>query len=83
MRLTLAQALNSLGGTIAPLVAGAYILTDPASIATKAAVANTVRGPYIAIAAGLLILGFAVAFMHLPHVRRRRNLGRRRKAIRF
>ncbi len=37
-------------------------------MATKAAVANTVRGPYIAIAAGLLILGFAVAFMHLPHV---------------
>jgi FHS family L-fucose permease-like MFS transporter len=30
IRLTLAQALNSLGGTIAPLVAGAYILTDPA-----------------------------------------------------
>ena len=30
VRLTLAQALNSLGGTIAPLVAGAYILTDPA-----------------------------------------------------
>jgi FHS family L-fucose permease-like MFS transporter len=68
VRLTLAQALNSVGGTIAPLVAGAYILTDPASTATKAAVANTVRGPYIAIAAGLLILGFAVAFMHLPHV---------------
>ncbi len=30
VRLTLAQAFNSLGGTIAPLVAGAYILTDPA-----------------------------------------------------
>jgi len=68
VRLTLAQALNSLGGTIAPLVAGAYILTDPASTATKAAVANTVRGPYLAIAAGLLILGVAVAFMHLPHI---------------
>ena len=68
VRLTLAQALNSVGGTIAPLVAGAYILTDPASTATKAAVANTVRGPYIAIAAGLLILGVAVAFMHLPHI---------------
>ena len=26
------------------------------------------RGPYIAIAGGLLILGFAVAFMHLPHI---------------
>jgi FHS family L-fucose permease-like MFS transporter len=68
VRLTLAQALNSLGGTIAPLVAGAYILTDPASLASKAAIADTVRGPYIAIAAGLLILGVAVAFMHLPHV---------------
>jgi FHS family L-fucose permease-like MFS transporter len=68
VRLTLAQALNSLGGTIAPLIAGAYILTDPASTATKAAVANTVRGPYIAIAGGLLILGIAVAFMHLPQV---------------
>jgi FHS family L-fucose permease-like MFS transporter len=68
VRLTLAQALNSLGGTIAPLIAGAYILTDPASTATKAAVADTVRGPYIAIAGGLLILGIAVAFMHLPQV---------------
>ncbi|HMG87415.1 MAG TPA: sugar MFS transporter [Terracidiphilus sp.] len=68
VRLTLAQALNSVGGTIAPLVAGAYILTDPASTATKAAVANTVRVPYILIAAGLLILGVAVAFMRLPHI---------------
>src|SRR5271169_3970072 len=68
VRLTLAQALNSLGGTIAPLVAGAYILTDPTKIATKAAVAHTVRGPYLAIAASLLILGVAVAFMHLPQI---------------
>ena len=68
VRLTLAQALNSLGGTIAPLIAGAYILTDPASTATKAAIANTVRGPYIAIAGGLLILGFAVTFMNLPAI---------------
>src|SRR6202048_4881531 len=68
VRLTLAQALTSLGGTIAPLVAGAYILTDPASLQSKAAVADTVRGPYIAIAAGLLILGLAVMFMRLPHI---------------
>src|ERR1700738_2904458 len=67
-RLTLAQALNSLGGTIAPLVAGAYILTDPASLQSKAAVADTVRGPYIAIAAGLLIVGLSVMFMRLPHI---------------
>jgi FHS family L-fucose permease-like MFS transporter len=67
-RLTLAQALNSLGGTIAPIVAGAFILTDPAKVSTQAAIADTVRGPYIAIAAGLLILGFAVIFMHLPAI---------------
>jgi MFS transporter, FHS family, L-fucose permease len=68
VRLTLAQALNSLGGTIAPLVAGAYILTDPDKIATPAAIADTVRGPYIAIAISLLILGLAVAFAHLPAI---------------
>ncbi len=48
IRLNLAQALNSLGGTIAPIVAGAYILTDPAKLASQAAVADTVRMPYIA-----------------------------------
>lgn len=68
VRLTLAQALNSLGGSIAPIIAGHYILTDPAKMATKAAVANTVRGPYIAIAIGLLILGVAVIFMNLPAI---------------
>jgi MFS transporter, FHS family, L-fucose permease len=68
IRLTLAQAFNSIGGTIAPLVAGAYILTDPGKLASKASIANTVRGPYIAIAAGLLLLGCAVAFSHLPAI---------------
>jgi MFS transporter, FHS family, L-fucose permease len=68
VRLTLAQALNSLGGSLAPLVAGAFILADPAKIETRAAIANTVRGPYIAIAGGLLVLGLAVAFSHLPPV---------------
>jgi FHS family L-fucose permease-like MFS transporter len=68
IRLNLAQAFNSIGGTIAPLVAGAYILTDPAKLASPASVADTVRMPYILIAAGLLLLGLAVAFMHLPHV---------------
>ena len=68
VRLTLAQALNSLGGAIAPLIAGHFILTDPAKLATKAAIADTVRGPYIAIAAGLLILGLALMFQSLPHI---------------
>ncbi|HEY2469449.1 MAG TPA: sugar MFS transporter [Terracidiphilus sp.] len=68
VRLTLAQALNSFGGAVAPIIAGHFILTDPAKMASQAAVANTVRGPYLAIAGGLLILGIAVAFMHLPHI---------------
>ena len=68
VRLTLAQALNSLGSTIAPIVAGAYILTDPAKLSSPAAVADTVRVPYMLIAAALLLLGLAVAFQHLPHV---------------
>jgi len=69
VRLTLAQAFNSIGGTIAPLIAGAYILTDSTKL-TKAAIADTVRLPYILIAAGLLLLGLAVAFSHLPAVTR-------------
>src|SRR5271167_875815 len=53
IRLTLAQALNSLGGTLAPLVAGAFILADTGKTQSQAEVANMVRGPYIAIAAAL------------------------------
>jgi len=68
VRLTLAQAFNSIGAAIAPLVAGAFILTDPARMITRAEIANTVRVPYMLIAAGLLLLGLAVAFMHLPRV---------------
>jgi FHS family L-fucose permease-like MFS transporter len=68
IRLNLAQAFNSIGGTLAPIVAGAFILTDPAKMATQAAVANTVRVPYILIAAALFLLGLALAFMHLPHI---------------
>jgi FHS family L-fucose permease-like MFS transporter len=68
IRLNLSQAFNSIGGSIAPLIAGAYILADPGKLATQASIANTVRGPYIAIACGLLILGIAVALSHLPPI---------------
>jgi MFS transporter, FHS family, L-fucose permease len=68
VRLNLAQAANSIGGSLAPLIAGAYILTDPAKVMTPAGIADTVRIPYMLIAGGLLILGLAVAFLHLPHV---------------
>jgi FHS family L-fucose permease-like MFS transporter len=69
-RLTLAQAFNSLGSALAPLVVGYFILTDDIKITDKTAIAHTVQGPYIAIAAALFVLGFAVMFMHLPAVTR-------------
>ena len=68
IRLNLAQAFNSIGGTLAPIVAGDYILNDLGPDATQMQVADTVRIPYILIAGALLVLGIAVAFMHLPHV---------------
>ncbi len=68
VRLTLAQAFNSIGAAIAPLVAGAFILTGTPAHETAAQIAGTVRIPYMLIAAGLLLLGLAVAFSHLPHI---------------
>jgi FHS family L-fucose permease-like MFS transporter len=68
-RLTLAQAFNSLGSAMAPLVVGHYILTD-SSVTDPKAIAHTVQGPYIAIAITLFVLGFAVMFMYLPAVTR-------------
>jgi FHS family L-fucose permease-like MFS transporter len=68
-RLTLAQAFNSLGSGLAPLVVGYFILTDN-TVTDPKAIAHTVIGPYTAIAAALFVLGFAVMFMHLPAVTR-------------
>jgi FHS family L-fucose permease-like MFS transporter len=67
-RLTLSQAFNSLGAALAPLVVSHFILTDPSKTSSKASIAHTVQGPYMAIAIALLLLGFAVMFMHLPAV---------------
>ena len=82
VRQNLAQAFNSIGGMIAPVVAGALILKhkvvlDAATLATKTAkeqleykisIASTVRMPYLAIAAALVLLGIAVSYAHLPPI---------------
>jgi FHS family L-fucose permease-like MFS transporter len=83
VRQNLAQAFNSIGGMIAPVVAGALILKhkvviDAATLATKSAaeqlaykvsIASTVRMPYLAIAGALVLLGIAVSFAHLPTIK--------------
>ncbi len=66
-RLTLAQAFNSIGAMIVPLVGGAFFLSVT-NTTDKAAIANGVRGPYIAIAVALFVLGIAVIFSHLPAI---------------
>jgi FHS family L-fucose permease-like MFS transporter len=83
VRQNLAQAFNSIGGMIAPVVAGALILKhkvvlDAAALAKKTVVeqlaykvsiASTVRMPYLAIAAALVLLGVAVSYAHLPTIK--------------
>src|ERR1035437_4292575 len=61
-RLTLAQAFNSLGSLIAPLVAARFILSDTSKVSTETSAAHMLSGPYMAIAAALLILGLTVMF---------------------
>jgi FHS family L-fucose permease-like MFS transporter len=67
-RLTLSQAFNSLGAALAPLVVVNFILTNPSKTASRASIAHTVQGPYVAIAGALLALGIAVMFMRLPSI---------------
>ena len=72
-RLTLTQALNSLGTTVGPLVGGALILggtqvlTGDAA-ARRAQEAATVQGPYLMLAAALAILAVLFALARLPRV---------------
>jgi len=78
-RLTLAQALNSLGTTLAPLFGGFLILSTtvksseqidalPAAeqIAYRAAEAQSVQGPYVGLAIALVLLAVFVCLFRLP-----------------
>jgi MFS transporter, FHS family, L-fucose permease len=73
-RLTLAQALNSLGTMLAPLFGGMLILglgepgADRGSAAFHVAQASLVTPPYLAIAAALFVLAFLVRAFNLPEL---------------
>lgn len=67
-RLTLAQAFNSIGSLLAPWVAGVFILSSASQHLNDAATAHMLEGPYIAIAAALLVLSFAVMMLQLPAI---------------
>ncbi|MFL4619978.1 L-fucose:H+ symporter permease [Stenotrophomonas maltophilia] len=78
-RLTLAQALNSLGTAIAPIFGGMLILSNtvksaddiaalPAAeqLAYRAAEAQAVQGPYVGLAVALVLLALFVYLFRLP-----------------
>jgi FHS family L-fucose permease-like MFS transporter len=65
-RLTLSQAFNALGTTVAPLVGGALLFTVAGQYATKAQEAESVIFPYIGLAALLVILAIIFTRISLP-----------------
>jgi FHS family L-fucose permease-like MFS transporter len=80
-RLTLTQAFNSLGTTVAPAVGGMLILSGAVRsagelgqmpVAEQAAYsarqAAAVQGPYLWLATALLALGLCFAFARLPRI---------------
>lgn len=93
-RLNLAQAFNSVGTTLAPMVGAAFILSD--RISSSADIANMtseVRGmylaqeasavqiPFIVLAAALLVLALIVALAHLPRILDVRGSGTYRQVL--
>jgi FHS family L-fucose permease-like MFS transporter len=82
-RLTLTQAFNSLGTTVAPAAGGMLILSGavlsakdlgllPAAqqLAYRSREAAAVQGPYLALGAALLCLALFFAFARLPRIAR-------------
>src|SRR6202035_5765931 len=78
-RLNLAQSFNSVGALVTPIVGAAFILSGveysraqlsaltPAQLqAYQVAEANTVKGPYLVIAALFLSVAVLIYFSHLP-----------------
>ncbi len=67
-RLTLAQAFNSVGSLLGPLAAGAFIFSSANQHLSDAARAHMLDGPYMVIAAALLVLGLVVMMLRLPAI---------------
>ena len=68
--LTLVQAFNSLGTTIAPQIGAFLILADATQTASKAEQISTVQIPYLGLAGLLIILAVFVKMIRLPDARK-------------
>ncbi|MBG8555687.1 sugar MFS transporter [Hymenobacter guriensis] len=71
-RLTLTQAFNSLGTTVAPLLGSALILSNLPDLDTATSAAaidvRAVQTPYLAIGGVLLVISILLAFLKLPRI---------------
>ncbi|PCK31078.1 sugar MFS transporter [Pseudoalteromonas piscicida] len=66
-RLNLAQALNSLGTTVGPIVGGFLLFGSAGTLTVEAAAtADAVKVPYLMLAAALLSIAIVFAFLKLP-----------------
>lgn len=67
-RLNLAQALNALGTTVGPYVGGILFFGTAGTLAASAASAESVKVPYLMLAAALLLIAIVFAFIKLPEI---------------
>ena len=65
-RLTMTQAFNSLGTTIAPVIGSGLILAVANEGVSAVSEAESVQTPYLAIAGALLLLAAIIAVIKLP-----------------
>ena len=68
--LTLVQAFNSLGTTIAPQIGAFLILADATKAADRAEQISSVQIPYLGLAGLLIILAIFVKMIRLPDARK-------------
>ncbi len=68
--LTLVQAFNSLGTTVAPLLGSALILSDATQVVSKAEQVQSVQIPYLGLAGLLILLAVFVKMIKLPDARK-------------
>ena len=65
-RLNLAQALNSLGTTIAPSIGGVLFFSATATFAVEAASAESVKVPYLMLAIFMVLIALVFFLLKLP-----------------
>jgi MFS transporter, FHS family, L-fucose permease len=67
-RLTMTQAFNALGTTVAPFFGAYLILNEAAGAISEQASAESVQMPYVLLAAMLLVLAAIFAWLKLPNL---------------